>query len=287
MCRWLTAAGMPFDVASSPVLADGLDLDRLDPRRYDRLVFACGPLGGWQVADLAARFAHCRKVAIGVSLVGDPAADAFDVVLARDGHRHGLADLAFAAPTPPLPVVGVVRAPHQPEYADGRHHAVHAVVDAWLAHAEVAGLDIDTRVDPRIPGARTPAQVTARLAHCDAVVTTRLHGLVLSLAAGVPAVAVDPVAGGAKVTAQARSLGWPACLPADGLDVGGLDTAVRWALGPQAVAALTVSTGRARRDADRLRPALIGALTGRAPGPPRCPTAHPDGRTASRAGPTA
>ena len=41
------------------------------------------------------------------------------------------------------------------------------------------------------------------------VVTTRLHGLVLALKNGIPALAIDTVAGGAKVARQAGALGWP------------------------------------------------------------------------------
>ena len=47
------------------------------------------------------------------------------------------------------------------------------------------------------------------------MVTTRLHGMVLSLRQGVPAVAIDAIPGGAKVTRQAAALGWPAALRAD------------------------------------------------------------------------
>ncbi len=56
----------------------------------------------------------------------------------------------------------------------------------------------------------------------------RMHGLVLALKHGVPALAVDPVAGGAKVTAQSRALRWRAVLtpgPAGALDAAALD---RW-----------------------------------------------------------
>ncbi len=43
----------------------------------------------------------------------------------------------------------------------------------------------------------------------DIVVTTRLHGMVLALKNGVPAIAVDPIVGGAKITQQARAINWP------------------------------------------------------------------------------
>jgi hypothetical protein len=63
--------------------------------------------------------------------------------------------------------------------------------------------------------------------------TMRMHGLVLALKHGVPALAVDPVAGGAKVTAQSRALRWPAVLtpgPAGMLDAGALDRWHDWCL---------------------------------------------------------
>jgi polysaccharide pyruvyl transferase WcaK-like protein len=50
----------------------------------------------------------------------------------------------------------------------------------------------------------------------DVVVTTRLHGLVLALKQGVPVLAVDPVAGGARVATQAAAWGWPVLLPRSG-----------------------------------------------------------------------
>ncbi len=68
-------------------------------------------------------------------------------------------------------------------------------------------------------------------ARLDAVVTTRLHGLVFALRAGVPVLAVDPVAGGGKVTAQAAALGWPALITAEqALDTGVVDHWWQWCL---------------------------------------------------------
>jgi hypothetical protein len=43
----------------------------------------------------------------------------------------------------------------------------------------------------------------------DLVLTDRLHGMVLALQAGTPAVVVDSIEGGAKVWAQAQRLEWP------------------------------------------------------------------------------
>jgi polysaccharide pyruvyl transferase WcaK-like protein len=57
------------------------------------------------------------------------------------------------------------------------------------------------------------------IARADVVVTTRLHGLVLALKQGVPVLAVDPVAGGARVATQAAAWGWPVLLPRSGSPV--------------------------------------------------------------------
>ena len=43
----------------------------------------------------------------------------------------------------------------------------------------------------------------------DLIVTTRLHGMVLGLKNGVPVLAVDAIEGGAKITKQAKTIGWP------------------------------------------------------------------------------
>lgn len=48
----------------------------------------------------------------------------------------------------------------------------------------------------------------------DAVVTTRLHGMVFALK-NVPALAVDPIRGGAKILRQAEAIGWPVVFVAD------------------------------------------------------------------------
>jgi hypothetical protein len=72
----------------------------------------------------------------------------------------------------------------------------------------------------------------------DLMITTRLHGLVLALRNGIPALAVDPIAGGAKVTAQARAWDWPAIITTDPrgsppyLDQARLDHWWRWCLSP-------------------------------------------------------
>ena len=214
----LQHAGLPCDMALSPMFrAEALRLEDAEPARYTHLVFACGPLHGWQVADLHTRYAHCRRIAVGVSVIdpADPAASGFHAILARDGDGTApQADLAAHPRHAPVPVAGVILADTQPEYgARGRGDQVGADLTRWLRDWDCALVPLDTRLDQedwRLP--RRPAELEAVIRRLDLVVTTRLHGLVLALKNGVPGLAVDPVAGGAKVAAQAQAWVWPATM---------------------------------------------------------------------------
>lgn len=229
-------AGIAVETAWSAVMrpAGGLALDDADPARYSHLVFACGPLHGQPVLELHERFADAVRIAVGVSVLDpqDPAVTGFAVVIARDTRgAGGLRDLAARPVVGDVPVVAVFLTHGQQEYAERRRHdAVSGVLGGWLGTRDLARLDLDTRLDPRDWRlAATPAQVESVVRRVDAVVTTRLHGLVLALKNGVPAVVVDPVSGGAKVSAQARAWNWPV-LSADGLHAAALDAALDHAL---------------------------------------------------------
>ncbi|MFG2091568.1 MULTISPECIES: polysaccharide pyruvyl transferase family protein [unclassified Spirillospora] len=238
----LTGAGVECELAWSPVLRPGgVDLDTADPGRYTDVVFVCGPAHGEQVRGLHRRYARCRRIAVGVSVIDpdDPAVTGFDAVLARDAPAAGpRPDLSALLSAGSVPVVGVVLAPGQPEYGErGRHGAVEDELMGWLAVRSCARLPLDTRLDPRDWRLfTTAAELESVFRRLDLVVTTRLHGLVLALKNGVPALVVDPVGGGAKVSAQARVWGWPAVVtvPRNGgpplLDPVELDRWWAWAL---------------------------------------------------------
>lgn len=240
VARDLAAAGIECETVWSPVFAPArLTFPEVDPQRYSHLVFACGPAHGWQIRDLHARFDHCWRIALGVSVVdaGDPAVRGFHTVLPRDGAGHRPShDLAAHLRPGPDPVVGVVLAPGQPEYgANRRHEHVHGRIRDWLAGLPCAPLPLETRLDTR-DGllCSTPEQCAALFSRTDAVVTTRLHGLVLALAQGIPALAVDPVSGGGKVTEQARAWGWPGLLTAEDVGPEALDERWAWVRGEDA-----------------------------------------------------
>jgi len=266
---WLTAAGIAHDVAVSPGFASpsagqpegGVDLDTVDPSAYDVLVFTCGPLRGWQVDGLLARFAGVRVVAVSVSVVDGTPVGAVDVLLPRDGAGAPVPDLALVPQLARVPVVAVVLANPQPEYGAGQLLApAHAVLAAALDEVGAAAVRVDTRLDMRTDfAARTPEQVESVLARADAVLSTRLHGLVLGLKVGVPVVAVDPVRGGAKVAAQAAALGWP-CLGVDA-SVGEVAAVLRWCLTPAARRRAGQAATDGRAGALAVRERLLAAVT--------------------------
>jgi hypothetical protein len=173
-------------------------------------------------------------------------------------------DLSISADTRATPVIGVVLAPSQPEYgARGAHRAVHDALAGWLTGLDCARLELDTRLDTRDwRHCATPDQFGSVLARLDALVSTRLHGLVLGLRVGVPVLAVDPVSGGGKVSAQARALDWPALVPADELDVATLGRWWDWCLSPQGRAH---AAARCAPDEQPLLDELLGELRAGSP----------------------
>jgi hypothetical protein len=262
-------AGVPYDVAFSPRFRPGgLSLETARAEEYDLLLFVCGPCSGPQPAALHRRFAHCRRVAVGVSVLdpGEPAVRGFHEVIARDGLRGEPAPDLSAGTCPPRrlpPVVATLLTVGQHEYGGLRRHeeAVRRLTE-WLGDGDCARLELETRLDTgdwRLCG--TPEQLDAVLERVDLVVTNRLHGLVLALRCGVPVIAVDPVAGGAKVTAQARALGWPALVPAERLDDETLAYWWEWARGQGRRRAASYAVAPPH-DRDRLGEALRASLIG-------------------------
>ena len=197
-------------------------------------------------------------------LEGEGAWDPFEVRFERDGGPDGVArpDLSFAAaPEQRMPVAAVLLAHPQGEYAGGLHGAAGAAIARLPDLRRVALFHTDTDLldGDRV---RTAAEVVSLIARADVVVTTRMHGLVLALREGVPAIAVDPIAGGAKVSRQAAAIGWPACLLAEELTDEALAEALDWCLSEAATARARECAAAARRELESLERDLVRALGG-------------------------
>ena len=131
-------------------------------------------------------------------------------MLEQDSSAGTRPDIVFATHQDRVPLVGVVVV--EP-YEGTMTRAANAAIGRLLDAHEVSVVPIDTRLDVdnrqgNRAGLRSPSEIESLIARMDMVVTTRLHGLELALKNGVPAIAVDPQAGGAKIERQAREIGW-------------------------------------------------------------------------------
>jgi hypothetical protein len=261
--EWLDEAGRVYDVAFAEPFDGGVDWRDVDPADYSDVVFVCGPFGnGEPVSALLERFVGRRLV--GVNLTMLDALDRwnpFDLLLERDSSRLARPDLVFAAEPRLVPVVGRVLIDAQPEYgARDLHLRADRAIDDLLRERDVATVAIDTRLDTNTVGLRTPAQIESLIARTDVVVTTRLHGLVLALKNGVPALAVDTVAGGAKVSRQAEALGWWPVLAAGDLTAAALEQAFDECLTEEARARARSCAAVAAAALEEVHSTFVGSL---------------------------
>lgn len=260
---WLQDAGIAVDRAVAPPWSDGLRWEDADPRSYSHVVFVCGPLRpiGLPLSGFLDRFGAIPFIGLDVT-VACPLSEwnPYEVLFERDGTGTTRPDLAWVAPRVKLPLVGIVLARRQPEYGRrGRHREAAAAIEEAAGAGSFVRLPIDTRLDENRCSLRNAAEVESLIGACDAVLTSRLHGLVLSLRNGVPAVAVDPVAGGGKLTAQAEKVRWPAVFSFDSPSPA-LSAALAWCLTPSAKAAVQECAARASAELATLRNAFTGAL---------------------------
>ncbi len=146
-----------------------------------------------------------------------------------------------------------------------RHAEAEAAIARLTAGRPCVSVTIDTALtndpDERDPAAlRSPEEAEALIARMDAVLTTRLHGLVLALKAGVPVIALDPVAGGAKVSRQAAAVGWPLVFTPEELDPTGLEAALDRCLTEEARDEAAACAGTAAQAVEALRADFLRAV---------------------------
>jgi hypothetical protein len=266
-CAWLDEARRSYAVATAPPFTGGVDWRTVEPREYEQVVFVCGPFGNGPPVDVfLERFGHARLTGLNLSMLDSlDAWDVFDALWERDSSRMTRPDLALLSTPSAVPVVGVVLVHPQKEYAGGVHAVAEEAVDRLLGSRELAAVRIDTRLDDNVTGLRTPNEVASLIARMDAVVTTRLHGLVLALKRGVPALAIDPVAGGAKVLRQAQAIGWPVVYTADALADDELRVALDYCLTAEARREAELAAQRGIRNLAAVRDEFIASLARCAP----------------------
>jgi Polysaccharide pyruvyl transferase len=251
--RWLEQTEIPYDVAPYSKVVQSALPGSVNPRKvrardYSHLIVVCGPCwAGFFAREKIKlrRFEHCVRIGINLTMV-EPLTiwNPFDVLIERDSERGCRPDLAFLGSSPLVPVVGRCLIDRQNEYGRRQRHdvAIRAINDL-IVRRDFAVVDVDTRWH-HPAGAetiRTPASVLAILTRVDLLLTNRLHGLVYAVKAGVPVIVIDPIAGGGKVSAQARAIGWPKCILADEINPDWLEEAVNWCGSSKAQAAIRTS----------------------------------------------
>lgn len=262
-CEWLEQAGHEYDVALALPFHGGVDWSSVDPETYSHIVFVCGPFGnGWPIPEFLQHFKGCRLIGLNLSMVeAIELWNPFDLLLERDSSAAARPDISFLSRSARVPVVGVVRVHPQTEYK-GRslHEVADQAIERLIASREMAVVAIDTRLDVNSTGLRSPAEVETLIARMDVVLTTRLHGTVLALKNGVPAVAIDPFAGGAKIRRQAETIGWPVIFTADALTDEALQRAFDYCLTEDARAQARERCERAMKTVEEVRHEFISAL---------------------------
>lgn len=220
---------------------DWVDARTVDPQHFGHLIVVCGPFFPALFAkerDLFARFAHCTWIGVNLSMILDVQEfNPFDALLERDSERTIRPDLSFLQLPSKVAVVGLCLASRQPEYGAKQNHALaEAKLRALIARSGVAVVTLDTRW-PEARNSQATAnasQFESLCARVDVMLTTRLHGTVLALKNGVPVIAVDAIAGGDKLTSQAKRVGWPEIYAADSVSSADLDAALARCLQPEA-----------------------------------------------------
>ncbi len=231
----LAASGF-FVLHASVTSAFGLQgrnvsIDAVDPRDVGLLIFVCGPmLKDHPVCEIFERFIRCRKIGVSVSLMASGAPNyvqPFDMVFAREGGSRRYEDVAILAPLTYGPTnhaqrggirVGLALRGRQIEY--GADQCLDETV-CELAEAAIGRLSASrpvevVRIEHHLAhSGRTPPEIERLYQECDLIITSRFHGGVLALRNMIPYIAIDQIAGGAKVSSLMNPTGWPYVFRAD------------------------------------------------------------------------
>lgn len=242
--RQLHAAALPYDLGAfapevSTLIPGAVDIYGLDPLKYTHLFVVCGPFDTMKTLDLD-KFAHCTRIGVNLTMLEKlEIYNPFDALLGRDSNHWVLPDISFLERVLKVKVAGLCFARDQSEYGIRQMHAeANDLLRRLALRSRLATTELDTEWYWPAPhnagGWLSPEHFESLVSRLDVMLTTRLHGMVLSLKNGVPVVALDAIAGGAKVIRQARAIGWPEAFVVDEAIDGALDQALVRCLKPSA-----------------------------------------------------
>ena len=212
-CSALSRAGWEIDIGCSistmHYFANSVSVSSIQPHSYKVFVWVCGPLIPECTAQstLLSIFNNVPKVAAGVSVLktcGEDYRSQFSHILARDGPGQRVFDFALAEDHEYSGVlrshdgIGISMRGKQREYGLSRCNDLLAgcLVEHAVEKLGVSVVKLETRLDRGEPDLQA---LELGFARRQLVITTRLHGALLSIKYGVPFVAIDQVQGGEKV----------------------------------------------------------------------------------------
>lgn len=238
VAKWLSANNYDFDIsASKKSRANGIPLDQINFEDYDTLIYVCGPWldNNIQFKRLGDNFMlHKNRITkIGVDLSVRNDNHGFDMLLPRDFFNIKNPDLVFGVENSnSIPVVGLFMIHDQGEYGKmQRHPLVRQRIQEYFKQTNCHVIELCTHdTHDEISKFNNVQELESIIRKCDYVITTRMHGLVYSLKNNIPALAIDCVAGGAKVTAQSEAVNWPAIVNGDGITVEDIENGVKTAI---------------------------------------------------------
>jgi hypothetical protein len=232
--NWLKIAELKHDIAIESLQhPSGIPTSKIVPTDYDVLIFICGPWFGSSFSMFGNQYKeHFKSILkIGVDLSVTNKNHGFDLLLPRDFFEIKNPDLVYAAKSNKVLVAGLLMVHPQPMYKNKQRHShVIKIIREYLELKGHAVLELDTLTQSNPCGIKNASQLESLISKCDFIISSRLHGMVYSLKNNIPVLAIDCVAGGAKVTAQAEAVGWPAILNGDGITVEDIETGVKTAI---------------------------------------------------------
>ena len=212
-----------------------------------------------------AKYRHCSFIGINLSMV-QPIEEwcPFDVLIERDSNRQVRPDLTFLLDRERRrPVFGLCIIDRQPEYGMRQKHSHCRALFQWLCKQhDAAVVEIDTGWPGEMneTGLSSEAQIETLIARTDVVLTNRLHGMVYAIRSGVPALVLDPVEGGGKVSAQAKVLGWPFAFVAGSVRREELQEPLSFCLSEEGKTLATACARNAKKNLSGIREEFISAL---------------------------
>ena len=219
LSRHLTSAGVEHAIVSHSELGfnhhfNVTDIYSLKPAK--NICFVCGPLmANPNLVDFLKKQIDAKKSAVGVSVLYEQSKfnRQFDLIVPRDGVAPSYFDLAVSKVSPveykeKPKSVGVCLRGNQKEYGKDRLSLAKKALDMTNELIKTSGLE-PVFINTVLSKTNTAEYINNQFRSVDLMFTTRMHGTLLSLAAGKPVIALDQIPGGAKVADICKKVNWP------------------------------------------------------------------------------